>query len=351
MVARGLRTLVLILVVAGVIAALTHVAPEKGIRPASLGAWASGAVSYMVVALLGLAVGLAELSSTFPNYPLEALTSSWGLLLLGVNAVVAAVVFAISRYYAPEANNFLLILAIGVGFQSIIRTRFVLARQFGGGDGDLSLNLGWAYEQFQNLCKTQIDLVLMRYRQSTVERLVTRYPTEKDLYNLTYFTIVARTLSRQEEQRCLDGLNQLIKNQSLPVDVLRRSLALMILEIGGQAFAELLCRPVPGVPAISAPVQAATSADRDHWVSQLVTACSLEELAEGARRAVDRAPVGEDREALMRFVEGTCGDTRASEHSRKVILARFIVEKGGILFAAEVISARQEGPAPAAGGG
>jgi hypothetical protein len=348
---RALGILLLLLLVAGVIAALTYIAPERGVRPTTLGGWIGAAVPYIVVALLGLSVGLAELSSTFPNYPLEAITSNWGLLLLGVNGIVAAVVFAIARYYSPETNTFLLVLAVGIGFQSIIRTRFVLAKQFGGdGEGrDLSLNLGWLYEQFQNLCKTQIDLVLMRNRQSTVEHLITRYPSEKELYNLAYFTIVARTLSREEEQARIDELNNLMKNISLPPEVIRRGLALMILEVGGQAFAELLCRPAPGemvaMPAAASPA----AANRDQLVGKLVDSFGLDELANLARQAVDRAPAGEDREALMRFVEGTVGDTRASEQSRKVILARFIVDKGGIPFATEVLSTRQEGPTPAAG--
>ncbi len=354
---RALGLLLLLLLVAGVIAALTCIAPEGRVRPATLGGWIGAAVPYIVVALLGLAVGLAELSSTFPNYPLEAITSSWGLLLLGVNAIIAAIVFAIARYYSPETNTFLLVLAVGVGFQSLIRTRFVLAKQFGGdGEGrDLSINLGWLYEQFQNLCKTQIDLVLMRNRQSTVEHLITRYPSEKDLYNLAYYTIVARTLSREEEQTRIEELNNLMKNVSLPLDVIRRSLALMILEVGGQPFAELLCRPAPGAPvekgvpaAIPAAVPA-TSPDRDHLVGKLAESFSIDELADLARRAVDRAPAGEDREALVRFVEGTYGDHRASEQSRKVILARFVVEKGGTSFASEALSALIGDPLPATG--
>ncbi len=343
---RSLGILLLLLLVAGVIAALTYIAPERGVRPTTFGGWIGAAVPYIVVALLGLAVGLAELSSTFPNYPLEAITSSWGLLLLGVNGIIAAIVFAIARYYSPETNTFLLVLAVGIGFQSIIRTRFVLAKQFGGnGEGrDLSLNLGWLYEQFQNLCKTQIDLVLMRNRQSTVEHLIARYPSEKDLYNLAYFTIVARTLSREEEQARVDELNKLMKNISLPLDVIRRSLALMILEIGGQAFAEVLCRAAPGAVqekgVLAVPAAApAVATDRDQLVSQLADSFGLDQLADLARQAVDRAPSGEDREALMRFVEGTYGDNRASEQSRKVILARFIVEKGGVSFATELLPA------------
>lgn len=344
-VARALGILALLVLMVGVIAALTYIAPEGGVRPTTFGGWVGAAVPYIVVALLGLAVGLAELSSTFPNYPLEAITSNWGLLLLGVNGIVATVAFAIARYYAPEVNTFLLVLAVGIGFQSIIRTRFVLAKQFGGdGEGrDLSLNLGWLYEQFQNLCKTQIDLVLMRNRQSIVEHLITRYPSEKDLYNLAYFTIVARTLTREEEQARIDELNKLMQNISLPIEVIRRGLALMILEIGGQAFAEMLCRPAPEVslPAgIPAPRAAAIPpGDRDQLVGQLAEIFGLEELANTARQAVDRAPAGEDRDALMRFVEGTYNDTRVSEQSRKVILSRFIVEKGGVSFANEVLSA------------
>ncbi len=70
---------------------------------------------YGVVALLGGIVGLAEISSTFPNYPREALRTWWARLLIVVNILAAILAFWIARVFAPEANQALLIVGVGIG--------------------------------------------------------------------------------------------------------------------------------------------------------------------------------------------------------------------------------------------
>jgi len=332
---RIVGVVVLLLVVGGLLAVLTRAAPlPAGIaQPQNFWGWLGIATPYIVVALLGMAVGLAELASTFPNYPLEAITSGWGLGLIGLNGVVAALVLAIVRYYAPQTDLFLLVLAVGVGFQAIIRTRFVLAKQFGGGgeERDLSLNLGWLYEQFQGICRTQIDLALMRERESVIEPLVARFPSEKTLYNLALYTVMARgTFSREEEQAKIRELNEAMSNTSLPPEVVQKAMALAILEIGGQGFARMLC----GLPPEKKLPPPARLPEKDELVTRLMRAWDLSRLADLAHQAVDLAPDG-DREALKKFVDETVGDKGRTEQAIKTFLARFIVEKGGIAFALE----------------
>ncbi len=102
---------------------------------------------------------------------MDAVVSAWGLGLIALNGAMAAIAFTVVRFYTSETNLFLLVLTVGVGFQAIIRTKFTMARQFSSAEGgDLSLNLGWLYEQFQSLCKTQIDQALMRRRRQPVIR-------------------------------------------------------------------------------------------------------------------------------------------------------------------------------------
>lgn len=106
---------------------------------------------YLLVGALGAGVGLAELSSTFSEYPREAIATKWGQYLMWLNAIAAVGAYFIGRAYAPAGTDpVLLILTIGVGFPALIRTKFTLAKQFGGdGKDDLSINLGWLYDQFQ----------------------------------------------------------------------------------------------------------------------------------------------------------------------------------------------------------
>ncbi|MGB9723396.1 MAG: hypothetical protein ACP5OO_05570 [Chloroflexia bacterium] len=343
---RIVGIVVLLLVVGALLVVLTLTAPlPAGVaRPQTFGNWLGVATPYIVVALLGMVVGLAELGSTFPNYPLEAITSGWGLGLVGLNGVVAALVLAIVRYYAPEADLFLLVLAVGVGFQAIIRTRFVLAKQFGGGgeERDLSLNLGWLYEQFQSICKTQIDLALMRERESAIEPLIRAFPNEKTLYNLALYTVMARgTFSREEEQAKIEELNKTMANPSLPPEVVQKAMALAILETGGQGFARMLC----GLPPKAKLPPPARMLGRDELVARLMQALDMEKLADLAYQAVDLAPAG-DRELLKRFVDGTVADKRSTEQTVKAVLARFIVEKGGIAFAQAILSPGEQPAGP-----
>lgn len=79
---------------------------------------------YVIVALIGAIVVLAEIASTFPNYPREALRTYWGKLLMLVNTLAAALAFWIAWTYAPDAHLPLLVLGVGIGFQALIRTRF-----------------------------------------------------------------------------------------------------------------------------------------------------------------------------------------------------------------------------------
>jgi len=72
---------------------------------------------YLVVGGLGGAVGLAELSKTFSDYPREAIAARWGQYLIWLNAVAAMFAYFVARIYTPpETNSVLLILAVGLGF-------------------------------------------------------------------------------------------------------------------------------------------------------------------------------------------------------------------------------------------
>src|SRR5712691_8598935 len=147
---------------------------------------------YGIVAIIGAIVGLAEIALTFPNYPHEALHTFWGLLLILVNALAATLALWIAWTYAPDANLPLLVIGVGIGFQALIRTRFTIIKSIGESGSNVELNLGWLYDQFQHLCKTQIDLEFMRGRHTAVTQLLTRYSSLTELHGIAVYTITAR---------------------------------------------------------------------------------------------------------------------------------------------------------------
>ncbi len=270
----------------------------------------------LIVAFLGAVVGLAEISATFPNYPREALSTRWAQILVLVNVLAAVAAFWLVRTYAPTTDIIVTILSVGVGFQAIIRTRFVLAKQIGGtGGGDISLNLGWLYDQFQNLCKTQIDMELMRGRRTAVTELVNRFATLRELYRVAQYTIIARaTLSPDEEKARLAELDKLFDPKA-PDDFARASMALMILENGGQAYVDLLLSEAErGTPKAITPESAA---------KQLAEKFSLDELVALATRLLTL-------EDEKKWVENTAKSAGAAEAGKKAAIAHLLVQRVGV---------------------
>jgi hypothetical protein len=340
MVKRALGIILLIVLLLGLAAVLTALAPDG--PPTTAQGWLTAAVPYLVVVMLGVVVGLAELASTFSDYPLDAVVSFWGLGLIAFNGAMAAIVFAIVRVYVPdEVNLFLLVLGVGIGFQALIRTEFTLARQFSGGDGgDLSLNLGWLYEQFQSLCKTQIDQALMRRRQPMVQELVDAFPDKMKLFNMAYYTTVARrTLTPEEEARQFDELIERLADKSLPDEVTHMMLALHILETGGEEHARVLINAasrgeageaaIAKAPAVAAAVEAP---DRETVTKNLAQQLDLDALKALALKVVETT-AGGMRDEWRTYVEGTASDADASELVRRTSLARFVVDKNPALAA------------------
>jgi hypothetical protein len=216
----------------------------------------------MAVGALGALIGLAELTSTFEDYPREAIATQWGQYLIWLNSGTAILAFFIARFYtSPDTNIFFLILTAGLGFPAIIRTNFTFAKQFSGDgkENNLGVNFGWLYEQFQSLCKKQIDVELMTYRRKQVDRLLARYPTTQELYQTALYTIKARaTYTKEEENAKLTELQQTI-DPKVPPEVARMSIGLLILEIGGIAYVDLLVDVRRDNVTVTAPTRAAES--------------------------------------------------------------------------------------------
>jgi hypothetical protein len=199
---------------------------------------------FAAVGALGAGVGLAELTSAFNEYPREAVASRWGQYLVGLNALAAVGAYLVARLYAPASIDPLaLILGVGVGFPTLIRTKFTLARQFGGtGQPDLTIDVGWLYEQFQRLCKDQIDIELMAYRRRFVDRLLARFTSVQELYQTAQYTLNARaTLTPEQEAARLEELKRAI-DPKVPPELARLNLGLLVLELGGVAYVDLLAQ-------------------------------------------------------------------------------------------------------------
>jgi hypothetical protein len=278
---------------------------------------------YLVVGALGAIVAIAELSATFQTYPREALNTRWARILILVNIVSAIVALVLVRITMPETDVVVQVLTVGVGFQAIIRTRFVLAKPIGGGHngGEISLNLGWLYDQFQNLCRTQIDLELMNNRRTAVTRLIQYYPSLAQLYDTAWYTIIARaTLTKAEEEERLAELERLFDRKA-PESFARASMALMILENGGQAYVDLLLDQ-----AMNEASQGRTPiADREEQLTrQLMEQFDLDGLVDFCYHLTDNQRI---REWVKEAAQPNAG---ANEPAQKAAVAQFITQQIGV---------------------
>jgi len=280
---------------------------------------------YVLVGLLGATVAVAELVSTFQTYPREALRTRWAWILIGVNVVAAIIALVVVRVTMTEMNTSLQILSVGVGFQAIIRTRFVLAKRIGsdGEEGEVALNLGWLYDQFQNLARTQIDLELMNNRRTAVTRLLDYYPTMAELYDIAWYTITSRaTLTREQEEQRKADLEKLLDPKA-PENFAKSSMALAILENGGQAYVELLL--TQAMQGLSPEAMAAikpTSGDQLIW--QLVNQYSLEEMVELTKKLCQSEKV------VDYVVQAAKPDPAVNTANQKATIAHFMVQQIGL---------------------
>lgn len=277
---------------------------------------------YLVVGTLGAIVAIAELSSTFPTYPREALSTRWARILILVNIVAAILALVLVRITMPETDVVLQVLTVGVGFQAIIRTRFVLAKPIGKGHngGEISLNLGWLYDQFQNLCRTQIDLELMNNRRTAVTRLLHYYPSLALLHDTAWYTIIARaTLTKEEEDERLSELERLMDPKA-PESFARASIALMILENGGQAYVDLLLDQAMNEVL---PQDMPVSSSEEQLVRQIMEHLTLAEMTQFCRHVTDNAKI-------CKWVHDAAQpDTDTNESSQKAAIAHLLIQQIG----------------------
>jgi len=297
---------------------------------------------YIFVAVLGGGVGLAELSSTFSDTPREAIATRWGQLLIWINALAAMLAFILVQIYAPkDLNPLILIIGVGVGFPAIIRTKFTLAKQFGGASdaGGLNVNIGWLYEQFQLLCKKQIDLELMTSRLERVEKMLATYSTPQ-LYTIARYTLKARaTLTTEEAAARTEELKNIINDSEGGPQSTKMNLALLILELGGRSYVDRLIKeadkPAASGQSVTAALLSDTTADvSTEAVAKQLTQLPLPQLV-GLAKDLLKAP--EDQA----YIDKTATPSATlSEVKLKAPIAYYVISKAGAQVALQALNAR-----------
>lgn len=275
--------------------------------------------AYAISVGLGMAVGIAEVVSTFRDSPREAMSTGWAWALVLLNGAAAAGVLALALLSPTVRNSpYLSALAVGVGLPTLIRTKFTVAKQFAGGEGgDLSINLGWLYDQFQNLCKTQIDLRLMTFRHRLVQKLISRYADTKTLFQLAQHTVLTRSgLTDEQREEKISYLEKTF--EKLPSETARVAMALFILDTGGREYLEMLA---------VAPPQPSPQERREALLAKFP---DLQTLTDVVRRSIADASVlsPEERQQRIKYVDAVLASAD-SEEQKRATLALLLLDVRG----------------------
>jgi hypothetical protein len=135
---------------------------------------------YLVVAGLAVVWALAEILQSFSGDVPRALRTWWSWLLVSVNVAFALLAYAFVRFLIPaQTTPWPVALAVGAGWQALLRTRVNLLQPLNPEVGDsVALSLADLYSRLQRFCRRQIDRALAEERMALLERAL-RLPPEK----------------------------------------------------------------------------------------------------------------------------------------------------------------------------
>jgi hypothetical protein len=131
------------------------------------------------VLIIPLLIVLLEILKTFKTDFIRALSSSSTWILVVINTVLSVVVYFIACEKFHQYGNWEVAFFVGIGFPSLIRSRFSLFRAVGAYDGKskdpldtISLELDKAYTALQEICMHSIDSLLADERVKPAEQLL-----------------------------------------------------------------------------------------------------------------------------------------------------------------------------------
>ena len=204
---------------------------------------------YLIVVSVAFVVGCAELIKTFGGNFFRALGSRWGWALVGVNAVVAVVVYVVARNVLNIGPGWFLAFCVGLLFPVLLRSRYTFFRPVGARDDpritDLSIRVDEFYTALQERCYREVDNTLAVSRTLKAAALAEQY-AEGPILRALNQVIAARQVAtdREKDAKFVEEL------AAVADEGMRRfRLAVFLLEIaGGQAERLLKAPPPPSVP-------------------------------------------------------------------------------------------------------
>lgn len=165
---------------------------------------------HLIVIVSGTIIGIAEIQSVFNSAFIQAIRTNWGKGLLVFNAITAEIVYILIILQYPSAPRVITAISVGIGFPTLLRTRFTLKKSFNPKEGDFTFGLDKIYQQFQKQFKDGIDKELIPTNSDLAERLVNKYSDFYDLYRIAKKVVNIRShLTSEERTREIEFLEQI----------------------------------------------------------------------------------------------------------------------------------------------
>ena len=197
---------------------------------------------FVIVVVAAIALVVLELLKTFGRDVLEALRNRWAWALIGVNVLVALVVYVLVRLAFNTGDAPGTAVFVGLSFPILLRSRFTYFRAVGAKEDarldTISLKIDEAYSALQDLCWASVDEALADRRATLAERLAARYSAEEMIERIEHHIDALRIeANRARDRQWLEAIQQ------IPDEKTRRfRLAMMIIDINPSLIARLLRR-------------------------------------------------------------------------------------------------------------
>ncbi|HUE02105.1 MAG TPA: hypothetical protein VMR62_21225 [Bryobacteraceae bacterium] len=219
------------------------------------------AIDYLLVAILGAAVGGAELVSRYRDAPYIALRTRPAWLYLSLNVAAAALALMLVGAYgwtfgaSGVSLRWTQVLLSGIGAMALFRTSLFTVR---AGDRDVGIGPGSFLQTLRDAADREVDRVRAHSRSASVARLMQGLDFQRAARMLVpYCLALMQNVSPAEQKAVLDAVRELTADPM--EDAIKvRVLGLHLLNVVGPAvlsasvealrseLTEIVAAPAPG---------------------------------------------------------------------------------------------------------
>jgi hypothetical protein len=203
-------------------------------------------------------------------------------------------------------------ISVGIGFPTLLRTRFTLKKSFNPKEGDFTFGLDKIYQQFQKQFKDGIDKELILTNSDLAEKLVDKYSEFYDLYRIAQKVVNIRDhLTLEERAEAIASLEKIFtkeKDEKLVLFIIAKK----IIDLAGISYVQYIIDNPP-----SENFEA-----REKKIESYVKKYTREDLKKIAQENLSQE--SDD----IQYVENILSDDSSGEDISKATVIEFLLSKG-----------------------